>query len=97
MSAIHSDSLNDYNWIYKRFDTPHTMPVTVYILFSCGLRHFGGWGGGDVQLLDGVSILGRLSALGERDERLGLWVWARVGIFRNPEELRDGPVTGLFG
>lgn len=44
MSAIYSNLLNDYNWIYKRFDTPHTTPVTVYILFFCELRHFGGWG-----------------------------------------------------
>lgn len=33
-------------------------------------------------VFSGVSILGRLSALDERNKRLGLWGWARIWILK---------------
>lgn len=52
--------------------------------------------GGGEGVSSGVSILGRLSALDERNKRLGLWGWARIGILRRPGIL-ERINTGLFG
>lgn len=96
MTAIQSDSTTTTGYISDLI--PLILRLLLFIFYSLAdFVTLAAGAEGTSSSWTGVSILGRLSALGERDKRLGLWVWARVGIFKNPEELRDGPITGLFG